>query len=340
MSALSELLEPYVEQVEAAMRDTVPPLGRHDFMRLLHYHLGWSTIEGEPSDRPSGKRVRSALCLMLGEALGATRPQLMPAAVAVELLHEFSLIHDDIEDGDRTRRHQPTLWTLVGQPQAINAGDGLFAIAQQALLVCAEQGVPAGRVLEAQRRFNETAVQLCIGQFLDMGFERRDAVTPDEYIEMIGGKTGALIAFAGEVAALLAGADEPTIAAARAYSEAMGLAFQMHDDILGIWGDPEATGKPVGADIRAKKKSLPVAYALSQQQSDRLRALYAADLADEAQVKEARDLIVAAGGREFTQRHAAQQEQRARDALAQLPIPTERRAPLTLLLDLLAGRGH
>lgn len=341
MTTLPQLLAPYASAVEAAMRDLIPPLSAHpSFYHQLHYHLGWSDLEGNALSLPGGKRVRAALCLMACETLGGTQAQGLPAAAAVELLHEFSLIHDDIQDQDRARRHRPTLWTLVGEAQAINAGDGLFALAQQALLSSTSEGIAAEKVLHAQRRFNETAVALCIGQHLDMSFETRAVIAPEEYLEMIRGKTATLLAFACEVGALLAGAEAESIRALHEMGEALGLAFQMRDDLLGLWGDPELTGKPVGADIRARKKSLPVAYALSQPQSEQLRALYAGPLSESAQIQEARRLIEATGAREYATQLAEQQAQRAHEALAHVQAKAEALAPLQQLVTHLTHRDY
>ncbi|MGH2544074.1 MAG: polyprenyl synthetase family protein, partial [Ardenticatenaceae bacterium] len=306
----------------------------------LHYHLGWANARYESEALPGGKRVRPVLCLMSCEAFTGMVERALPAAVAVELLHAFSLIHDDIEDGDRCRWHRPTLWTLVGQPQAINAGDGLFALAQSALLRSAEEGIPAETVLEALARFNEAALQLCIGQHLDMTFEARAVVSPEEYLEMIQGKTASLLAYAGAVGAVMGGAGEAEVAALYEMGEALGLAFQMQDDLLGLWGDPQRTGKPVGADIRARKKSLPVAYALSQPGSERLRTLYASPIETDEQVAEANRLIESTGAHDYTKAQVRHQAARAAAMLDTLSASQERLAPLRRLVELLTHRNR
>jgi geranylgeranyl diphosphate synthase, type I len=341
MTTLNDLLAPYAARVEREMRALLPPLEEMPtFFGQIYYHLGWANVRYERESGPTGKRVRAAFCLMVCEALTGSADPALAAAAAIEFLHEFSLIHDDIEDGDRLRRHRPTLWTQVGQPQAINAGDGLFALAQTTLLRSAERGIPVETVLRAQQRFNEVAVQLCIGQHLDMSFERRQAVTPDEYINMIRGKTVALLAFAGEAGALMAGADEQTAFAMHATGEAMGLAFQMQDDLLGLWGEAGRTGKPVGADIRAKKKSLPVAYALSQPESGALRDIYATPIEDEADVSEALRLIEATGARNYVTALITEQEERAVKMLHRVAAPPEALARLQLLVELLSHRDR
>lgn len=339
--SLTALITPYAHATLTELRRVVPAIEVHPaFYGQLHYHLGWATADYQPADTPSGKRIRSAFCLMACELFADNFQPALSAAAAIELLHEFSLVHDDIEDGDRTRRHRPTLWTLVGQPQAINAGDGLFALAQLALLKSGEAGVAAERVLQAQKRLNDTALALCIGQYLDMSFEKRDLVTPDEYIEMIRGKTAALLAFSGEAGALLGGADDTDTRKFYELGEAMGLAFQMRDDLLGIWGDPAITGKPVGADIRAKKKSLPVTYALTHDESGELQALYRNSLKGKAKVERARNLIEATGAYEVVATRATAYETKALGILESLNVSESRLLPLRTLADELAQRTY
>lgn len=338
---LSTLLTPYVKTMLTTMREVVPPLSAHPtFYGQIHYHLGWADEQYRPTQTPSGKRIRPAFCLMSCEAFAGDTARARYASVSVELLHEFSLVHDDIEDGDRIRRHRPTLWTVVGMPQAINAGDGIFAWAQLALLKSTEVGVPAETVLHAQRRLNETALALCVGQHLDMDFETRSHVTPDEYVEMSRGKTAELLGFAGEVGALMGGASVEEAHTLFQLGQAMGLAFQMRDDILGIWGDTSVTGKPVGADIRAKKKSLPVAYALSHARSDELRRLYEGSFEDDQAVARARDLITATGAREYAADLAGGYESKAISLLEALSAPTTRLKPLYHLANELAKRTY
>lgn len=339
--SLTTLIAPYAHATLTELRRVVPALDKNPpFYGQIHYHLGWATAEYQPNETPGGKRIRSAFCLMACELVAETFRPAVPAAAAIELLHEFSLVHDDIEDGDKTRRHRPTLWALVGAPQAINAGDGLFALAQLALLNSLEAGVAAERVVWAQKRLNETALALCIGQYQDMSFEKREQVTPDEYTEMIGGKTAALLAFSGEVGALMGGANETDTRKFYELGEAMGLAFQMRDDLLGIWGDPAITGKPVGADIRAKKKSLPVTYALTHDESGELQALYRGSLKSKAKATQAKTLIEATGAYDVVASRAANYEAKALSILESLNVSEARLRPLRTLADELAQRTY
>lgn len=311
VSDIRALLAPYVTELERELRRLVPeaegPFA--DLHGMLQYHLGWRNARFEPEETSSGKRVRSSLCLMAADAVGGDRRQVLPAAAAVEFLHEFSLIHDDVEDRDRERRHRKTLWVLWGDAQAINAGDALFALAQLALGALSDAGVPSSTVVEAQRRFNLTALRLCQGQHLDLAFEERDSVTADEYLAMIAGKTVALLAHAAELGALVAGGTPKQVSACHEFARQLGIAFQIQDDMLGLWGNEKETGKPVGTDVRRRKKSLPILLALAHESAagSRLRELYARESLSEAEITDACRLIEETGAR-------AEAEARMRDA--------------------------
>lgn len=173
-------------------------------------------------------------------------------------MHNFSLLHDDLMDGDEQRRHRDTVWKVHGPAQAILVGDALFALANEVLL---ELGtVEAGR---ATRRLTTATRALIDGQAQDISYEHRDRVSVEECLEMEGNKTGALLACACSIGAVLGGADDLTADTLERYGYHLGLAFQAVDDLLGIWGDPEATGKQTWSDLRQRKKSLPVVAALA-----------------------------------------------------------------------------
>ena len=223
---------------------------------MLDYHFGYSAAE--PARR--GKRLRPRLLIAVAQETGAQPQAALAPAVAVELLHNYSLIHDDIEDGDRLRHGRETLWAKYGAAQAINAGDALCALSFLALLNAAAH--PPDRVRTMTARLHAAHLEMCKGQSLDMAFEREAGIRPDRYLEMIAGKTGALFAVSCELGALCAGAGPEQTARYRELGAAFGTAFQMYDDVLGIWADPEATGKARGADIERRKKSFPVVWAL------------------------------------------------------------------------------
>lgn len=238
------------------------------------YHFGWIDAQGRPADGDGGKAVRPALALLSAEAAGAAAEVGVPGAVAVELVHNFSLLHDDLMDGDEQRRHRDTVWKVHGPAQAILVGDALFALANEVLL---ELGtVEAGR---ATRRLTTATRKLIDGQAQDISYEHRERVTVEECLEMEGNKTGALLACAVSIGAVLGGADDRTADTLEAYGYHLGLAFQAVDDLLGIWGDPDATGKQTWSDLRQRKKSLPVVAALAAggPASERLGELLAAD---------------------------------------------------------------
>ncbi len=277
------------------------------------YHFGWIDEAGRPADGDGGKAVRPALAVVSAEAVGAPPEAGVPGAVAVELVHNFSLLHDDLMDGDEQRRHRDTVWKVHGPAQAILVGDALFALAYEVLL---EEGGP--HAAAAARRLTAAARKLIDGQAQDIGFEHRETVGVAECLEMAGNKTGALIACAASVGAVLGGADEQTADALERYGHHLGLAFQAVDDLLGIWGDSRSTGKQTWSDLRQRKKSLPVVAALAADNpaAERLTGLLTADAKktpeefedfDEEEFAMRAALIEEAGGREWTAAEARRQ---------------------------------
>ncbi|WP_376793426.1 polyprenyl synthetase family protein [Thermoflexus sp.] len=250
----NEWMAPLEAEMRAAVGEPSHPAERL-FYGMLAYHLGWADAQLRPVRLDAGKRIRPMLCLLACAACGGDPARALPAAAAIELLHNFSLIHDDIQDRSETRRGRPTVWALWGIAQAINAGDALFTIAHRALWRLRERGVPAERILEVAERFDAACLMLTRGQHFDLAFESAERVTVEEYLEMIRGKTAALLRAALEIGARLA--DHPS-EDLEAFGEALGMAFQIQDDLLGIWGDPAVTGKSAADDLRARKKTLPV----------------------------------------------------------------------------------
>lgn len=325
--------------LRAAVNRLAPPMDT-----VAAYHFGWIDAEGRPTHGDSGKAVRPALALLSAEAAGASPEVGVPGAVAVELVHNFSLLHDDLMDGDEQRRHRDTVWKVYGPEQAILVGDALFALANEVLL---ELGtVEAGR---ATRRLTTATRKLIDGQAQDISYEHRERVTVEECLEMEGNKTGALLACAVSIGAVLGGADDRTADTLEAYGYHLGLAFQAVDDLLGIWGDPEATGKQTWSDLRQRKKSLPVVAALAAggAASARLADILAADAKltdsqladfDEEEFASRAALIEEAGGREWTSQEARRQHATAIEALNGVDMPTEVRAQLTALADFVVVR--
>jgi geranylgeranyl diphosphate synthase type I len=269
---------------------------------MIRYHLGLDRTDG-----PRGKRMRPLLGLLAYTSIAGEHSRALPGAAAVELGHNFSLVHDDIEDGDTERRHRATLWAKHGVPQAINTGDLIFSLSRVALHRLTDLGFSDAKVLRLMRLYDHTCVLLCEGQYLDIASAASDEpMTVEGYFDMIGRKTAALISASIEAGALLATDDEDVIGAYRRFGWALGLAFQLNDDVLGIWGEEAATGK-VPTDLARHKKTLPVLYALQHAAPAdrvRLRELYVASDLEEAEVVEMATLIERAGGQAFTRDEA------------------------------------
>jgi geranylgeranyl diphosphate synthase type I len=274
---------------------------------MMHYHLGWTDAQFHPAQAKIGKRLRPLFALLACQAAGGDVQAALPAAAAVELIHNFSLIHDDIEDRSATRRGRPTVWALWGEAQAINAGDAMFTLAHLALHRLGERGIPGDRIAAALRALDQTNLSLCHGQHMDLDFEGRLDVSADAYTAMIQGKTAALLGCAGYLGALVASPDEALAEQYRRVGEELGLAFQIQDDVLGIWGEADVTGKPVADDVRNRKKSLPIVFVLGRAGdpgAERLRAIYAQETLSEADVAAAISILDASQARAYAEKLA------------------------------------
>jgi geranylgeranyl diphosphate synthase type I len=308
---------------------------------MMQYHLGWMDALLRPTSAPSGKRIRPVLCLLACGAAGSDPRMALPAGAGLELLHNFSLVHDDIEDNSPSRRHRPAMWSLFGMPKACNAGDGMFSLAHLAFHRLRERGVPDRTVLDALRLFDETCLSLTEGQYLDMAFESRSDVTVIEYFRMIAGKTGALLAASTQIGAIVAGAPAEQTALYRVFGAALGRAFQLQDDILGIWGSEAITGKSTAGDILSKKKSLPVIHALAHPRTGRrMSDLYAGPLFKEVDVPVILTLLEESGARLYVEGQIHASVADAHSALRTLHARSEHAflAVLEELLDSLVGR--
>lgn len=263
------------ELAGAALPRTAHDLPVYD---VLRYHLGMLDAGFLPARSHPGKRVRPKLCLACCDAAGGDPDLAVPVAAAIELLHNFTLIHDDIQDGSAERRGRRTVWSVWGAAQAINAGDAMFAVAHLALDRLRERGVSDRSILDLARELHRTTLRIVEGQVLDLGFEQRGDVQPTEYLTMIEGKTAAIMGYAAWSGARLAGASDAQGEEFRAFGLALGLGFQVQDDLLGVWGAPEVTGKSAADDIRRRKQSLPLLLLnarIDEADGRLLRALYA-----------------------------------------------------------------
>ncbi|MFI9276241.1 polyprenyl synthetase family protein [Kitasatospora sp. NPDC052896] len=329
--------------LRAVVAQLAPPMDA-----VASYHFGWTDRTGRPVAGDGGKAVRPALALLSAEAAGAPAAAGVAGGVAVELVHNFSLLHDDLMDGDETRRHRATAWTVFGPAQAILVGDALATLGTEVLLDAATpRGGSAATPADAARavRLLTTATRKLIdGQARDLSFEQRDVVSVEECLEMEAGKTGALLAAAAAIGAVLAGADDRTADALERYGHHLGLAFQAVDDLLGIWGATEVTGKPHWGDLRQRKKSLPVAAALAEGGTASRRL--AEQLADpvgrgeesEQTLAARAALIEQAGGRAWTQEEARRRHKTALAALDEVPMTDEVRGNFVALAEFVVVR--
>lgn len=328
--------------IDTALRTTLDAIatrsGRPElasYYGQMQYHLGWVDAEMKPVQSNAGKLLRPTLLLLAYEATRAWEPAhespenalraALPAAVTVELGHNFTLIHDDIEDGDRERRHRPTLWTIWGIPQAINTGDGMFALSRIALLDSLEQGVAPEVVLRLVATFDQAILTIAEGQYLDISFETRQDITEAMYIDMISRKTAALIRCSIEMGAILGTHDEHTIASLRDFGQAIGIAFQVRDDILGVWATSAELGKTEAGDVYRRKKSLPILHALEHAENQDQRTLHTiyqqTQPLNEAQVAEVLHIFERTHTRDHCRAFLAHHCQQARTKLASIPAP-------------------
>jgi geranylgeranyl diphosphate synthase type I len=335
--ALPTTLASSKSAVEPALRAAVDRLDP-TCARVAAYHLGWIDADGRAA-AGGGKAVRPALALLSARAAGATEAVGVPGAVAVELVHNFSLVHDDLMDRDMQRRHRATVWAVWGPSTAILVGDAMLALAHQVLA----EAQPAVAATKASCLIGTATQDLIHGQIDDLAFEQRSSVSLDECLSMAAGKTGALLGCAAAIGAVLAGAPEVTVTALATYGEQLGLAFQIIDDLLGIWGESSVTGKPVGSDLRARKKSLPITYAAHSgtEAGHRLAAWLASDAAPtDADVDRAARWVEAAGGRDWALLEAGARLTLAEAALARADIPDEVRDELTALGQFVVSRDR
>src|SRR5580658_2982807 len=327
----------------ALARDLVSPaieaaIGRltPDVRVVAAYHFGFADAEGNPTGGGSGKALRPALALLSARATGASPERGVTAAVAVELVHNWSLLHDDIMDGDTERRHRPTAWTVYGIGAAILAGDALLMLGQDLLL----EG-PAPQSLWASRCLAAAVQRLIAGQGSDLAFERRDDVTLEECKQMAGDKTAALMACACSIGAIYVGAPAALAMGLAGFGAHVGLAFQLTDDLLGIWGAPEVTGKPVMSDLRTRKKSLPVVAALTSgtEPGRELGELLARPEAlTEDELIHAAGLVEAAGGRDWAEAEADAALASAEKCLAETDLPEDVRAEFANIAEFITAR--
>lgn len=341
-SDLDALIEPPLLAAIAALDGRAPLL-----VGMVRYHLGYAGPDLSPIDPRAidrGKRVRPAVAMLAAGAAGGDPRTAAPAAAAIELLHNFTLIHDDIQDESPTRRHRPTVWAMWGVKQAINAGDALFAAAHLPLYRLPGAGVEPALALRLADAFDRMTIAIVEGQTLDLSFEDRAEVTSGEYLEMIAGKTAAIVRFAAWAGALLGGAPESAAERWAEFGQALGLGFQIRDDLLGIWGLPAETGKAAADDIRRRKQSLPIVMLRERLDAGgraELAALFAAPKVDEVGVARVLALLDQAAVRPAIEQEIVGYHDRATSALHEAAQPGENpaRDRLLALVERLSTRS-
>jgi geranylgeranyl diphosphate synthase type I len=316
-----------------------PPV--QSFYQMMAYHLGWLDEQLREGVSDAGKRLRPALCTAACESVGSTPDDALPGALAVELVHNASLVHDDIEDGDERRRNRPAVWAVWGLAHGVNVGDGLFLLAHLAVL---EAGASRGTTVAAvaATTLSRACLELFEGQHLDLEFQSRPSVSLSEYLSMIDRKTGALFGCATELGALLGGADAGLVRRLRQFGRALGRAFQMQDDLLGVWGDASVTGKPA-ADVAKRKRGLPAVIAWESASPSvfaELRDLYCGDTPmDEGARERALALFAALHVREQAQRLVTEEFEAALELLPSAGQPDTTALSLRQLAWLVSARS-
>jgi len=305
--SLPQSLASYRDAVRVELKkviDSCPPaLGN-----ILRYHMGWQDEHGHCCSKESGKFIRSTLCLLSCQAVGGNTSQAIPAAAAIELIHNFSLIHDDIEDASYERHHRPTVWKLWGRSQAINAGDAMFTLAYLALVRLKEKGIADDKIANCTEMLSLACLELCEGQYLDVEYENRLDITVEDYLDVAAKKTAALFAVSTSLGAYLGSGDSELVDLFRLFGRELGMVFQIHDDILGIWGLEDTVGKSAG-DICQRKKTLPVAYGLQSSKGaarKSLGKLYSQESIEDEDIKEVTKILDSLGARIYAENVAEQ----------------------------------
>ena len=304
----------HADRMAGYLRRQAPRVGTRTGL-MAAYHMGWVDPDGQARCAPAGKLVRPSLCLWACEAAGGDVASALPAAAALEWVHNFTLIHDDIQDGDRERHHRPTVWSIWGVAQGINAGDALHAMAFAGLLA---PGPHPARRLRAARALARAVLEVIEGQCLDLALEGRPHCPPASYLRMARAKTGALLGASLELGAIMGGARPATVRRLREAGRLLGLSFQVRDDWLGIWGEPALTGKSRDGDLDRRKVTYPVVVgyaAMSPAERRRFRALFRSG-SDGVAVEALRDRLEAVGARELSAAAARRFASRAIEAVA------------------------
>ena len=334
--SLKKYIEVMLPAIETELQRQVSRLDEphtRSFYGMLTYHMGW-TGEGAGPEA-TGKRIRPLMLLLTVAACGIEWLHAIPAAAAVELVHNFSLVHDDIQDNSDKRRGRKTIWKIWGMPMAINVGDALFVLSNQAIMDLSKY-YPAETVTQAATVLHNTCLDLTRGQFLDMSYEKRADLSVEDYWPMVAGKTAALLSACCHIGSILGGADEGRQDAYRSFGHAVGIAFQVQDDILGIWGNEAITGKSAASDLLEGKKSLPVLHGLSK--GSKFAERWAKGPIQPDEVEELAQTLASEGSYEYTHGMSRQMTTLALDSLREADPQGEAGEALMELANKLMNR--
>lgn len=343
MSSIEAILSKYASNIDNTIKQSLaeaPPF----IHGLISYHFGWVDQDFQPANFGRGKMLRPTLNLLVFDAITGGYEDALPMAAAIEMIHNFSLIHDDIEDNDLERRGRPTAWSIWGKPRTINIGDFLYSLAFKTLYQLDASKFPPARIFTVLNLIVDACLALTKGQELDLSFENNIDVSVDMYLDMVYKKTGALIDAAIVSAASLATADAALIKNYGEFADNIGIAFQIRDDILGIWGDKAKTGKSTANDLRRKKKTLPVVYTLdkaSGQRKKKIRKLYTQpEPLSDKEIDFMRENLDRAGAHDYAQNLANQYREKAFTALHQTNITNQAQLELEAIAKFLVDRSY
>ena len=339
---LPAVFQRFQDAIDSALRESLSN-GASSVYSLLRYAMGWSDAEGAPVSAPQGKALRPTLCLLTCEAVCGEYRRALPPAASLELIHNFSLIHDDIQDRDEYRRHRPTVWKVWGEPMALTAGNVMRIVADTSIEGLRSDSVSAADIVTVSKVLTEASLEMIEGQYLDVAFEGRSDIGMKSYLDMISRKTGALIRTPMHVGAIMGTNYQAVIESFRECGRSLGYVFQIRDDVLGIWSEEKTTGKPVGADIRRKKNSLPIVHAMSKADGAKKRTLdgiYAQETVEDAEVDTVLDIMDSLGTEAYANSLAAEHCDRALERLAGVELPSGARADIEELVTFLLVRQH
>jgi geranylgeranyl diphosphate synthase, type I len=343
VSAINQILTKYAADIDDTIKKLVNE-GSPEIAGVINYHFGWVDQQFQPATFQRGKMFRPTISLLVYEAITGRYREALPVAAAIEIIHNFSLLHDDIEDNDVERRGRPTAWTIWGQARVINIGDYLYSLAYKALGQLDPARLPTERILAVLRLINEACLKLTEGQDLDLNFETLSAVSTEMYLDMVYKKTGALIEAAILAGATLATTDETLLKNYYDFAHHIGLAFQIRDDVLGIWGDTAQTGKSAVNDLRKKKKTLPVIYTLAKaagERGEKLRGYYASTQPlTNPEIEFVRDCLAWAEAREYAQDVADRYRREAFEALDKIGAANQSQVELKTIAEFLINRSY